>query len=101
MGVLRKTLSISTGGLVDFRSEEERIARNTRFEARAARRAAAELRRQAELAARGIASAAPGGELPPPGWHEDPLGGHRYRYWNGFTWTERVSDSRRSSSGEP
>lgn len=25
-------------------------------------------------------------------WHQDPMGRHEYRYWNGTAWTEHVSD---------
>lgn len=28
----------------------------------------------------------------PPGWYGDPAGRHRYRYWDGTTWTAEVSD---------
>ncbi len=28
----------------------------------------------------------------PPGWYPDPGGQHRYRYWDGLTWTDSVSD---------
>jgi hypothetical protein len=27
-----------------------------------------------------------------PGWHPDPGGRHEYRYWDGTTWTDDVSD---------
>jgi hypothetical protein len=30
--------------------------------------------------------------LPPPGWHADPYGTHRYRWWDGNRWTEQISD---------
>jgi hypothetical protein len=30
--------------------------------------------------------------LPPPGWHPDPYGQHRYRWWDGHRWTEQISD---------
>jgi len=30
--------------------------------------------------------------LPPPGWHPDPSGDHRYRWWGGNRWTEQISD---------
>lgn len=30
---------------------------------------------------------------PTPGWHPDPTGRHEYRYWDGSTWTQDVSDS--------
>lgn len=29
----------------------------------------------------------------PPAWHRDPLGRHEFRYWDGATWTARVSDA--------
>jgi len=32
-----------------------------------------------------------------PGWHPDPTGRHRYREWNGRSWTEHVSDYGRAS----
>ncbi|MGH3783586.1 MAG: SHOCT domain-containing protein [Pseudonocardiaceae bacterium] len=34
MGLIRKSLSLSTAGMVDFRSDKERIARSTRITAR-------------------------------------------------------------------
>jgi hypothetical protein len=30
--------------------------------------------------------------LPPPGWHADPYGVHRWRWWDGQRWTEQISD---------
>lgn len=30
---------------------------------------------------------------PTPGWHPDPTGRHEYRYWDGATWTQDVSDN--------
>ena len=29
----------------------------------------------------------------PAGWHQDPLGRHQFRYWDGAQWTEHVSDA--------
>jgi len=34
-----------------------------------------------------------GANLPGPGWHHDPTGGHHLRYWNGSQWTEIVHDN--------
>ncbi len=34
----------------------------------------------------------PAPALPPPGWHPDPYGVHRYRWWDGHRWTEQISD---------
>ncbi|HEY2791313.1 MAG TPA: hypothetical protein VGJ28_03095 [Micromonosporaceae bacterium] len=42
MGLIRKTLSVSTVGLIDFRSDKERIARS-------ARKTSKEAKRQTEL----------------------------------------------------
>jgi hypothetical protein len=42
MGVTRKTLSVFSLGLIDFRSDKERIARSTR-------RSAKELKKQTKL----------------------------------------------------
>jgi Protein of unknown function (DUF2510) len=30
---------------------------------------------------------------PPPGWNPDPTGRHEYRYWDGGSWTDDVSDN--------
>jgi hypothetical protein len=35
------------------------------------------------------ATAGPG--LSPPGWHPDPAGGNRWRWWDGHSWTDHVS----------
>lgn len=42
MGIIRKSLSMTTAGLVDFRSDKERIARSTRHSAH-------EMRKQTEM----------------------------------------------------
>lgn len=31
------------------------------------------------------------GPYPPPGWHPDPTGHNRWRWWDGYRWTEHVS----------
>jgi hypothetical protein len=30
----------------------------------------------------------------PSGWYADPTTRHVYRYWNGFEWTDQVSEIR-------
>jgi hypothetical protein len=35
----------------------------------------------------------PGAVSTPPSWQPDPAGRHEYRYWDGTSWTEHVSDS--------
>lgn len=37
------------------------------------------------------ASPAPGAVGPPPGWHPDPAGHNRWRWWDGHRWTDHVS----------
>lgn len=51
MGVMRKGLSVWSMGLVDFRSDKERIARSTRIGAHAAKKNARLLRDQNKLLA--------------------------------------------------
>lgn len=48
MGVIRKTLSICTFGLIDFRSDKERTARSTRQTAKAAKEQTKLLQHQLE-----------------------------------------------------
>jgi hypothetical protein len=51
------------------------------------------VRRAAWLASGSPRSGAPTlPALPPPGWHPDPYGDHRYRWWDGNRWTEQISD---------
>lgn len=38
-------------------------------------------------------SSTTGREQAPAGWHPDPTGRHRVRWWDGRTWTDYVSDS--------
>lgn len=49
MGMIRKTLSLTTLGLVDFRSDKERAASYTRGAKKAAKKTAKETKRQREL----------------------------------------------------
>ncbi|MDY7083594.1 MAG: DUF2510 domain-containing protein [Actinomycetota bacterium] len=37
---------------------------------------------------------APAAGLPAAGWHPDPTGRHRHRWWDGLRWTDRVGDGR-------
>lgn len=40
----------------------------------------------------------PAQENTPPSWQPDPSGRHQYRYWDGTSWTEHVSDSGQQST---
>jgi hypothetical protein len=49
MGLIRQVLSICTFGMVDFRSDKERIARKTTKGARYSKRTAAEAAKQTRI----------------------------------------------------
>jgi hypothetical protein len=52
MGLIRKTMSISTMGMIDLRSDKERIARSTRQTAKATRASLKLAKEQARTQAR-------------------------------------------------
>jgi hypothetical protein len=121
MGLTRKLVSISSGGIVDYRSDKERAAPNTAKTARQAKKANALLKQQIEderraaaleaelLAAQNRllgASAttraseesddqtprnATGVFIPPAGWYADPQKEVRLRWWDGDGWTDSTS----------
>ncbi|MET0150207.1 MAG: DUF2510 domain-containing protein, partial [Acidimicrobiales bacterium] len=41
------------------------------------------------------------GGHPEPGWYADPNGRHEYRYWDGATWSDQVSDGGVVSTDPP
>jgi len=110
MGLFRKVSSLSTIGLVDFRSDKERTAANTKRSAREARKQTDELRRQtgilaaeAKRAAQTLSSPAtsaspqrsPGPAVPtgaPPAqwngtvWQAWNAGANRWMIWDGQAW---------------
>lgn len=49
MGIIRKTMSLGTAGLVDFRSDKERIARSTRKTSKEAREQTKLMQQQLEM----------------------------------------------------
>ncbi len=109
MGLLRKTMSVSTVGLVPYRNKEERAAKYAKQTRNAARalvaqqavdlqlqreqaegvrqlNAQAEARRiEAARQAQRAVEVSPSG--PPPGWYKDPEG-EMTRWWDGTAWTE-------------
>lgn len=87
VGVTRKLLSTCSAGLVDFRSDRERVARSARKTLHATR-AGNRLLRQVS------APAAPffgGPVLPPAGWYPDQGRPDRLRWWDGQQWTPRTA----------
>lgn len=85
MGIIRKTISVSTAGLVDFRSDKERTARYSRQTRNAVR---AQSQMQADLAAQQMTTPPPQPVRMTPGWYQhpgDPAG--LARWWDGNGWT--------------
>lgn len=105
MGIIRKTMSVSTAGLIDFRSDKERTAaysRGTRTQAKkqtklmrqqlAAQEAAARTAMPAPVVAQAPAPA-PTPQLPPAGWYQDANNPNVNRWFDGTKWTEHVQPS--------
>lgn len=40
-------------------------------------------------------------QLPPAGWHPDPMGRHAQRYWDGQQWTDHVADVAGNMTTDP
>lgn len=114
MGIIRKTMSVSTAGLIDYRSDKERVARSARLTRKAVKEqtrqqaayTTAQLQaqqhqiaiaaqqaalQQASLQQAALASVAPP-QLPPqagppPGWYLNTYP-DRMQWWDGTAWTE-------------
>lgn len=104
MGIMRKATSISTLGIVDFRSDQERTARYTRQTRNAARLQAAQNARMMELerqqiAALDHANVREGARAANAGWFIDPWDHQQYRWFDGFQWTGQTH--RPSPSWQP
>lgn len=108
MGVTRKFLSVSTVGLVRFRTANERTARHTRQTRDIMRRQSADdafarawANRKAKKYAREnaadaerfrrLGAAATNPSNPPEGWYVDPADDNIIRWWDGKAWTEHTS----------
>jgi type II secretory pathway pseudopilin PulG len=100
VGIIRKTMSVSTLGLVDFRSNKERTARYTKQTRNAARAQVAQsatnlgLQRQ-QLAALDHANVreATNPVTTEPGWYGDPGNPTHARWFDGRQWTNHVQAS--------
>lgn len=97
MGITRKALSLSTAGMVSWRSKGERVERFTRQTRNAARAQVAQqamsLEQQRQLVNQGDVSAVRAEvqdmrtDLPLAGWFADQLDPSLLRWWDGFQWT--------------
>jgi hypothetical protein len=96
MGLIRKTMSVSTLGMIDYRSDKERMARSARLTKEATRKGnrqqkklleaqnamiAQQMAAQQQIMAMQAAQFAPAS---PPGWYDD--GNHQMRWWDGRQW---------------
>jgi hypothetical protein len=105
MGLMRKMTSISTLGLVDYRSDKERIAKYTRQTRNATRAALAQNAKslnnqsnqlaqahvhhvETQVTAHQLAPQQAPPQGPPAGWYPAPDGATRW--WDSYRWTEHV-----------
>lgn len=91
MGMTRKFLSMSTVGLVDFRSDKERAAAYGHGVLRQQKAQTKLLRNQAGQQPQVVyvqgPAAAPAPVGPPPGWYPDQQDQQLVRWFDGSAWT--------------
>jgi hypothetical protein len=102
VGLVRKLTSVSTLGLVNFRSDSEkssRYAKQTRNAARANvlqnMKMISQQNEQLQQGYQAAAQPAPVPQPPPAGWYEDAQRPGFVRWWDGVTWTEHVQPAPR------
>ena len=84
MGLIRKVTSMSTLGLVDFRSDKERQARYAK-QTRDAQREQLKIDK-----GRAKQPQPPAPQATPAGWYPDAQNPSLVRWWDGARWTERT-----------
>lgn len=107
MGLMRKMMSVSTGGVVDFRSDKERTAAYTKAAKKEAREQTRLMREQAAQQAAHMRAmeeaqrvqqqvaqppsapvSSPAPQLPPAGWYPDQADTSLVRWFDGTEWTD-------------
>ena len=107
MGLIRKMMSVSTAGAVDFRSDKERTAAYTKAAKKQAKEQTRLMRQQAAQQAahtRAVEQAqvaqqqaahqptapdpSPTPQLPPAGWYPDQADASLVRWFDGTQWTD-------------
>ncbi|GAB2531700.1 DUF2510 domain-containing protein [Nocardia heshunensis] len=97
MGLIRKTASLSTMGLVSWSKPGERAAKYARQTRNAARAQVAQNAMQLEMQRKQLAALdhanvreAMRPSPTPPGWYVDPGYPGQLRWWDGIQWTQHV-----------
>jgi hypothetical protein len=114
MGLIRKSLSLTSMGVVDFQSDKERTARSARLTKQAIRAQTRAINHQTRSNQSAAASTAawiaphesvsvqqimpPSGAIPADkimatveaGWYPEPSGAPLYRWWSGYRWMEHT-----------
>ena len=97
MGIIRKAASVSTLGIVNYRSSKEKTAKYTKQTRNAARANVAQQAAQLEVQRQQLEAldhanvreeAKP--ETTPPGWYPDPGNPTALRWFDGAQWTENI-----------
>ena len=87
VGLIRKTLMISTAGIVRGSSKKQRVAKASLRQLRQQTRLQEQAIMQQQAAAQ---QPAPPAAAPAPGWYPSPAQPGRMQWWDGSQWTPSV-----------
>jgi hypothetical protein len=97
LGVTRKLLSASTAGLIDWKSDKERVAASNKKIERQSKKQTKLLKEQVDVLRQQVAQPAPAPQVsaaapagPPAGWMVDSADATLLRWWDGSRWTEHT-----------